>query len=364
MVEIDRLSAGFVMRRMGRLMTPDPTDERQRLGVFNPAAARAEDGSLYLFPRLAAPGNYSRVGRGRVLYNGGGEPVGVGDLEIALEPTEAWERHAGGGGVEDPRITHVPALGRWLMTYVAYGPFGGRIGVAVSSDLARWERIGPVAFGYTPELGTDLNLYSNKDAVFFPEPVAGPDGRPSLAMLHRPTWDLSWLVAGEGAPLPRGVEDARPGIWVSYVALDEVKADLSRLTYLTGHRQVALPMSDWEHVKIGAGAPPVRAPDGWLLVYHGVSGTTSHEWPQRDVTYRAGLMILDADDVSVVRYRSPVPLLEPTEPDERRGVVDNVVFPTAIDPRADDSADVYYGMADRCIGVARLYREPTVPPTT
>ena len=42
-------------------------------------------------------------------------------------------------------------------------------------------------------------------------------------------------------------------------------------------------------------------------------------------------------------------------------MVDNVVFPTAIDRRDDigqpDRLDVYYGMADRSIGVARL----TVP---
>ena len=29
-------------------------------------------------------------------------------------------------------------------------------------------------------------------------------------------------------------------------------------------------------------------------------------------------------------------------------------FPTAVDPRADGTFDVYYGMADTAIGVARL----------
>jgi predicted GH43/DUF377 family glycosyl hydrolase len=45
-------------------------------------------------------------------------------------------------------------------------------------------------------------------------------------------------------------------------------------------------------------------------------------------------------------------------PQERHGVDSNVVFPTGIDRRDDldmpDRFDVYYGMADNRIGVARL----------
>jgi predicted GH43/DUF377 family glycosyl hydrolase len=47
------------------------------------------------------------------------------------------------------------------------------------------------------------------------------------------------------------------------------------------------------------------------------------------------------------------------------GVVDNVVFPTGIDRRDDigapDRFDVYYGMADDRIGVARLDVPATLP---
>ena len=59
-----------------------------------------------------------------------------------------------------------------------------------------------------------------------------------------------------------------------------------------------------------------------------------------------------------VLYRSPEPVLTPELPQERIGTVANVVFPTAIDRRDDlglpDRFDVYYGMADNRIGVARL----------
>jgi len=50
--------------------------------------------------------------------------------------------------------------------------------------------------------------------------------------------------------------------------------------------------------------------------------------------------------------------LHPMLPEELDGVVPNVVFPTGIDRRDDigmpNRFDVYYGMADARIGVARL----------
>ena len=48
-------------------------------------------------------------------------------------------------------------------------------------------------FAYEDTLDTDLNLFPNKDVVFFPEVVSGPNGVPSYAMLHRPVWDFSFV---------------------------------------------------------------------------------------------------------------------------------------------------------------------------
>jgi predicted GH43/DUF377 family glycosyl hydrolase len=69
-------------------------------------------------------------------------------------------------------------------------------------------------------------------------------------------------------------------------------------------------------------------------------------------------MILSKLHPRVIRYRSSKPVLTPTLPQERSGTAANVVFPTGIDRRDDlgtpDRFDVYYGMADNRIGVARL----------
>ena len=69
--------------------------------------------------------------------------------------------------------------------------------------------------------------------------------------------------------------------------------------------------------------------------------------------YSAGAMLLDADDPSRVLARTAEPLLDPRTVDERSGTVANVVFPTAIE-EVDGIRYVFYGMADRKIGVARL----------
>jgi predicted GH43/DUF377 family glycosyl hydrolase len=173
-------------------------------------------------------------------------------------------------------------------------------------------------------------------------------------MLHRPTWDLGAIVGGSDVFLPAGVSDPRPGIWISYTPADAVLKDVRALTQVRSHRLVALPEYAYEAVKIGAGPPPLRVKEGWLLIHHGVSGTLAEGWgPQHHVRYSAGAMLLDPDDPGTVLARSSSPLLEPLTPGEREGTSPNVVFPTAIEEIAGQRF-VFYGMADSSIGVARL----------
>ena len=197
-------------------MAPEPGSAIEVEGVLNPATGHTPDGVLHLLPRLVARGNVSRVGLAEVVVDDG-VPVGVERRGVVLEPETMWERGDGHGGVEDPRVTFVPRLGVHVMTYVAFGPLGPRIAIAVSDDLVSWRRLGPVLFAFEPEWDVDLNLYPNKDAVFFPEPVPGPDGEPCYAMLHRPMWRADWLGLADSLPAPASIGDDRPGIWISYV---------------------------------------------------------------------------------------------------------------------------------------------------
>src|SRR5437588_4888131 len=87
MVEMKSASAApWRLRRLGIVMEPDPGDVREAEGVLNPAVTRGPDGQLYLLPRLVAPGNYSRIGLARVVFDWRGLPVGVERLGMALEP--------------------------------------------------------------------------------------------------------------------------------------------------------------------------------------------------------------------------------------------------------------------------------------
>jgi predicted GH43/DUF377 family glycosyl hydrolase len=69
-------------------------------------------------------------------------------------------------------------------------------------------------------------------------------------------------------------------------------------------------------------------------------------------------MVLDKERPREILYRSAEPVLRPELPQECQGTVPDIVFPTGIDRRNDigspDRFDVYYGMADNRIGVARL----------
>jgi beta-1,2-mannobiose phosphorylase / 1,2-beta-oligomannan phosphorylase len=340
----------YSLNRVGVVMSPNG-DSLEAEGVLNPASGRTRDGRLHLLPRLVADGNVSRVGLAEVLL-ADGVPVGVERRGVVLAPDEGWERGVGHAGVEDPRVTWVPSLGLHLMTYVAYGPLGPRPAQAVSRDLLDWQRLGPLQFAYQPELDTDLNLFPNKDCVWFPEPVDG-----SYLMLHRPMWDLSWIVPGEGTFLPAGIEDDRPGIWLSSVPVEEVERDIRNLVRLRDHRLVAMSEYEWEALKIGAGPPPIRVDEGWLLIHHGVTGEMDPSTDQQQrVRYEAGALLLDADDPARVLARTAEPLLSPEAPEELAGTVPNVVFPTAIE-EVEGALYVFYGMADTSIGVARLDRE-------
>lgn len=344
------LSTSLRFERQGVLMRPDSANPAEDWGVLNPAVARNRDGTLVMLPRIVGHGNLSRVSRVEVLEDSDGRPVGIARGGLALEPARLWEKNSRTAGIEDPRVVFIAALDLWVMSYAAYGPFGAKVALAVSDDLATWRRLGPVDFAYEEATGDDLNLYRNKDAVFFPEPVVAPDGRLSLAMMHRPMWDVGEVVPGEGTQVPDHLTDKRPGIWVSFTALDDVRADIRNLRTLRGHTVIAYPEHEWEALKIGGGTAPVKVDGGWLVVHHGVDGrlipNADH---QPHVRYSAGALLLAEDDITTVLARSSRPLFEPETTEETAGIVPNVVFPTGIDA-AHGRITVFYGMADSCIG--------------
>jgi len=202
-------------------------------------------------------------------------------------------------GVEDPRITKIGD--KYYMLYTAYSPKGPRVALASTKNFITWERYGIV-------IKDEVN---NKDAALFPEKING-----RYVMMHRFEPDI-WLAFSDDLIN-----------WGDYVSI-------------AGPRQ-----GYWDNLKIGAGAPPIKTPYGWLLLYHGVEDAS------RPI-YRLGFMLLDLNDPTKVLKRSEEPILEPEEEWEVFGGVPNVVFSDAM-VEYKGKYYVYYGAADNYIALATI----------
>src|SRR5690606_21266786 len=100
----------------------------------------------------------------------------------------------------------------------------------------------------------------------------------------------------------------------------------------------------WDSRKAGAGPPPIKTKDGWLLIYHAVDD-------RDDRQYKIGAMLLDLEDPTKVLYRSNMPILHPTEWYENEGFKAGVAYPCGA-VVVDDHLYVYYGGADSYVCVA------------
>jgi beta-1,2-mannobiose phosphorylase / 1,2-beta-oligomannan phosphorylase len=210
-------------------------------------------------------------------------------------------------GVEDPRIT--PLDGRYYFTYVAVSRHGPATALASTADFRTFERHGII---FCPE---------NKDVVLFPGPAGG-----AHAALHRPVC---------GTPF------TRPEMWV---------ARSPDLFHWGAHAPLAVSGGDWQSGRVGAGPPPIRVDDGWLVIYHGNSSPTR---PGEVGAYSAGAMLLDADDPTTVLRRTAEPFFRPDAAFEVSGFVPNVVFPTGMVPDGE-LLHVYYGAADAVTAVTEF----------
>ncbi len=210
-------------------------------------------------------------------------------------------------GVEDPRITEID--GQFWITYVAVSRHGAATALASTADFRAIERRGTIF------------CVENKDVVLVPESIGG-----SYYALHRPNGATPFT---------------RPEIWV---------ARSPDLIHWGHHEPLSWGAGDWETGRVGAGPPPIRTSDGWLLIYHGNRHPTR---PGEVGAYSAGALLLDLDNPSRVIKRTLEPFFVPTTDFESDGFVPGVVFPTGLVP-SGDSLLVYYGAADACTAVVEF----------
>jgi predicted GH43/DUF377 family glycosyl hydrolase len=232
-------------------------------------------------------------------------------------------------------------------------------------DLFHWQRLGLATFA--PYQGIEFGNVDDKDASLFPVAIPNHAGKMQMAILHRPLFPGTRPEETACQAASRVVDLDHESIWISYcpMALEGLEPQ-HHLGLFNSHHRLATPVSPWEMLKIGGGTPPILTKHGWLIIYHGVSEMAEPSHDGHQLCYSAGVMVLSKEHPRVIRYRSAEPVLTPVLLQERRGTIANVVFPTGIDRRDDlgspDRFDVYYGMADNRIGVARLDVPDFLPP--
>jgi len=233
-----------------------------------------------------------------------GEGRAVRDVtDVVFAPQGELEEY----GVEDARIT--PIGDQYYFTYVAVSRHGPATALASTRDFRSFERHGVI---FCPE---------NKDVVLFPEKIGG-----AFAALHRPVC---------GSPF------TRPEMWA---------ARSSDLLQWGEHRPLAVPTVAWAGGRIGAGAPPILLPEGWLMIYHGSRPVTR---TGEVGAYCAGALLLDRNDPSKVLRRTAEPFFVPEADFEVAGFVPQVVFPTGV-VSTGERLLVYYGAADECTALAEF----------
>ena len=278
--------------------------------VFNPGAALVE-GRIVLLLRVQNRGRETFLLRAEsedgVRFSLEPEAVPVRGLEAAGRVYHAY----------DPRITRL--AGVWYVILALDRDDGCRLGLCRTDDFRALDFLGLI---------TDDD---SRNGVLFPERIGG-----RALLLERPN-----LAAVPGDP-PSG--DA-----IVLSRSDDLRHWERAGEVIRGRWR------SWDE-RIGAGTPPVRTREGWLLLYHGVATHFASVG-----IYQVGALLLDLEDPRRVVARTRYNLLEPREGYELTGQVPNVVFPSGWVVESHDADDfarpesrvrVYYGAADTVVGLA------------
>jgi predicted GH43/DUF377 family glycosyl hydrolase len=136
-----------------------------------------------------------------------------------------------------------------------------------------------------------------------------------------------------------------PNIQIDFV--DDLNFD-GKTKFLKGEHEIKIRPDKWDSRKIGAGAPPIKTKDGWLLIYYGVDD-------KDDGKYLIGAMLLDLKDPTKVLHRTDSPIIEPEEHYEMNGFKPGIVYPCGA-VVLKNQLMVYYGGADShvCVATADL----------
>jgi len=290
------------------ILKPLETNDWEAQAVFNPTVFRYND-IIYLLYRAFSKNNTSTIG---LATSNDGYSFNRYDQPIYIPRADFEKKKKANcfSGCEDPRITKIDNK-----YYLLYTAFDGVSPPRVAMSYIKTKDFHNNDWNWSkPKLVSPPNS-DDKDACLFPEKING-----KYLLFHR--------VGGRE-------------IAIDY--LDDLIFEKNEWLEKEG---MIGPRSDmWDDEKIGINTIPLKTEKGWLVLYHGVSS--------KDNQYRVGTLLLDLNKPEKVIYRSKYPILEPTEIWEKKGLVDNVVFPCGKIKKGNKIL-IYYGGADKVIGVAEI----------
>lgn len=286
--------------------------------TFNPAVVEI-DGRVHFLYRAIGEGGMSVLG-----YASSGDGVHID--ERSREPayimrTPLWQmeprfskyrtsRYTSGGGIggcEDPRITRIEGT-----VYMVYVAFDGHNPPRLALTYISVEDLLEKRWNWAPEILISLPGVVDKSGCLFPEKIDG-----KYVMLHRIFPDI----------------------------LLDLEEDLRfEHHYLKGEYRIPASSKGWDSRKVGAGAPPIKTDQGWLLITYGVDDANDKE-------YKMGAMLLDVEQPWKVISRTKEPILEPSSWYEYEGHKGGVVYPCGA-AVLNGTLHVYYGGADSFVCVA------------
>lgn len=297
-------------------LLPDLDESWQSYAAFNPCVAGGNGTYHLLYRALSAPRTLHGV---KLSVSSIGYAAGTGLARFEpgrplIRPEEDWERF----GCEDPRVTEMD--GTWYIFYTALSayPFGAdniRVGVALTRDFRTLEG---------KQLVTPFNA---KAMALFPEKINGRLAAVLTVDTDRPP-----------AKICLAYFDSPEDIW-SERYWEDWHASLAS-------HVIPLLRSPKDHLEVGA--PPVRTEAGWLLVYSYIRnylGAEKH--------FGIEAVLLDLEAPSIVRGRTPHPILVPETDYEQQGMVPDVIFPSGA-LIEDRDLYIYYGATDTTGCAARV----------
>lgn len=317
---LSRVSGKHLLNKSSKnpIITPKGENDWESFQTFNPAAM-FEEGKMHLLYRALGADGMSRLGYasskdGVHIDYRSNKPAYIAASHSKFSGAD-WIYSSGGGwsGCEDPRITKIDDDVHML--YVAFDATGlprlAMTKIKLKDFLNKkwkWKKAQIIS----PPGVID------KSGVLFPEKVKG-----KYAIMHR----------------------VFPNILIDFVD----SLDFDGGTYLQGEHSIKVRKNYWDSRKIGAGAPPIKTKYGWLLIYYGVDDRNASQ-------YKIGAMVLDLKNPTKVLYRSPEPILEPSEWYENHGHKSGVAYPCGAGV-IDGELFIYYGGADSYVCAAHTNLE-------